>query len=164
MPASTRKIVVEALVLSVVRYCISVYGSCGTTQLKRVQKIINFCARVVSGRKRNEHVSGVIEQLSWMHASELVEYHTVCAMQRAITTGIPADIVQTIGPRAREQHDHDTRHADNLTLPRIHNEAGRRRLCYRGAAMLNDLDVDLSVPSFRVKLKRTILSRRERRE
>ena len=37
IPASTLKIIVEALVLSVVRYCMSVYGSCGVTQMHRIQ-------------------------------------------------------------------------------------------------------------------------------
>ena len=29
-----------------------VYGSCGVTQLGRVQKFANFCARVITGRRR----------------------------------------------------------------------------------------------------------------
>ena len=151
----------EALVLSIVRYCISIYGSCGVTQVKRVQKVINFCARVVSGRRRNDRISDVIEQLGWMRATELVEYHTVCAVQRAITTGTPAEISETIGPRARELHEHDTREANLITLPRIRLEPGRRRLCYRGAEMLNKVDMDLTVPSFRAALKRLLLSRRD---
>ena len=36
-----------------------IYGSCNATQLKRVQKVINFCARVVSGRSRHDHISEV---------------------------------------------------------------------------------------------------------
>ena len=63
VPAGTMKTIVQALVLSTVRYCMSVYGSCGTTQIERVQKVIIFCARVVSGRRRSDHVSDVIEQL-----------------------------------------------------------------------------------------------------
>ena len=51
MPARTLKVVVQALVLSIVRYCMSVYGSCGVTRMARVQKIINFCAR---GRLRSQ--------------------------------------------------------------------------------------------------------------
>ena len=111
LPSNTLKIIVQALVLSVVRYCMSVYGSCGVTQMRRVQKLVNFCARVVSGRRRSDRISDAIEQLGWMRATELVEYHTVCAVQSAITTRNPERISDTIGPRASEQHSHDTRHA-----------------------------------------------------
>ena len=38
IPRSVMKAITEALVLSIVRYCISVYGSCTETQLNRVQK------------------------------------------------------------------------------------------------------------------------------
>ena len=37
MPARTLKVVVQALVISIVRYSMSVYGSCGVTQMARVQ-------------------------------------------------------------------------------------------------------------------------------
>ena len=38
IPANTLKAIVQALVISIVRYCMSVYGSCGVTQMARVQK------------------------------------------------------------------------------------------------------------------------------
>ena len=154
--------IVQALVMSSVRYCLSIYGSCGVTQLKRVQKIINFCARVVTGRRRYDGVSDAIEQLGWLRATELVEYHTVSAVQQAIATGSPEHIAETIGPQASAIHNHDTRHANKLTIPRFLNKAGKRRLNYRGVQMLNDTGINPSktVPVFRAALKRKILSRR----
>ena len=121
--------------------------------MHRIQKIVNFCARVVSGRRRSDHISGVIEQLGWMRAAELAEYHTVCAVQRAIATGHPAHICDTIGPRASELHRHNTRHADLITRPRIRTEAGRRRLSIRGVKLLNGYRLDPAAPAFRAKLK-----------
>ena len=160
MPANTRKIIVQALVISIVRYCMSVYGSCGETQMARVQKIINFCARVVSGRRRSDHISDVIQQLGWLRADELAEYHTICAVQRAIMTSTPEYVSQTIGSIARELHDHDARNAGLITQPRARTETGRRRLCIRGVTMLNDAKIDPGVPAFRGNVKRVILSRR----
>ena len=162
MPARTLKVVVQALVLSIVRYCMSVYGSCGVTRMARVQKIINFCARVVCGRRRRDHISGAIEELGWLRATEMVEYHTICAVQRAITTGVPQSIGETIGPVARDVHDHDTRNADRITRPRARTETGRRRLCIRGVEMLNSISssLDPNTSSFRRNVKRVILSRR----
>ena len=55
IPKSVLKSIVQALVISIVRHCISVYGTCGETQLHRVQKILNFCARVACGRRKHEH-------------------------------------------------------------------------------------------------------------
>ena len=156
LPRRTLKGIVEALALSIVRYCISVYGSCGTTQLRRVQKIVNFCVRVVTGKRRYDHVTSSRVQLQWLDAEQLAVYHTVCALERILVTCQPEAIVNTIGPRARQRHGHDTRRADLYTLPAIRTESGRRRLCYRGVTMLNSVSVEPGTPGFRSAVKRTV--------
>ena len=159
IPTTTLSSLVQGLVISAVRYCMSVYGSCNTVQIKRIQKVINFCARVVSGRKRRDHVSDVIQELGWMTARQLVEYHTINAVQTVVRTGLPEAIHCTIGTSAAEQHTHDTRGSSSLTLPRIRTEAGRRRLCYRGVKMLNATNVHIDDRRYRYRLRRSILSR-----
>ena len=154
IPRQTLKVIVEALVMSVVRYCLSVYGSCGVTQLSRVQKIVNFCARVVTGRRRYEHISSAMQQLRWLNADQLVAYHTVCALARVIETGQPDSLYSTIGPRAVQRHAYETRQADLFTRPNIRTEAGRRRLCYRGVTRLNTMRVDSGEPGFRRTVRR----------
>ena len=42
--------IVQGLVVSAVRYGMSVYGTCGEQGMHRVQKILNFCARVFTGQ------------------------------------------------------------------------------------------------------------------
>ena len=48
LPQNTLITIVQSLVLSAIRYCISVYGVCGITQTARLQKLLNFGARVIS--------------------------------------------------------------------------------------------------------------------
>ena len=73
-----------------------------------------------------------------------------------MSTCQPEAIVNTIGPRARQRHGHDTRRADLYTLPAIRTESGRRRLCYRGVTMLNSVSVEPGTPGFRSAVKRTV--------
>ena len=153
MPRSALKIVIEALVFSIVRYCLSIYGSCGKVQIHRVQKIINFAARVVTGRRRFDHISESVEQLGWFTAEKLVEYHTATAVNRVVSTGLPANIRMSIGPRASEVHVHNTRNANLWTLPAIRSETGRRRLCYRGVLLINRLGVEPGGSHFRQQLR-----------
>ena len=47
------------------------FPSGGYAHVHRVQKILNFCARVVTGRRRYDHVSDVFHYLRWMCAGEL---------------------------------------------------------------------------------------------
>lgn len=158
IPRVTLKSIVEALVLSVLRYCLSVYGSCGMTQLRRVQKLVNFCVRVVTGKRRYDHVSQSLEQLQWLTAEQLVIYHTVCAVERVIVSGQPESIMATIGLRADQRHSHNTRQASLYTLPTIRTEAGRRRLCYRGVGLLNSVGVEPGTCGFRSAVRRAVKS------
>ena len=46
---------------------------------------------------------------------------------------------QTIGPPARQLHQHETRGAGRLAVPSIRTEAGRRRLCFSGVTKYNEV-------------------------
>ena len=101
--------------------------------------MLNFCARVVSGRRKHDNISDVIRSLGWLTAEQLVHYHTASSVLKTIITGAPPYIAGTIGAPAHTFHDHHTRRPTHRTLPRIRTETGRRRLCYRGVKLLNDL-------------------------
>ena len=81
IPRGTLKCIVEALVMSIVRYCLSIYGSCGTTQLRRVQKIVNFCVRVVTGLHRYDHGHQIIS------AAPVAERGTVSRLPHCMRAG-----------------------------------------------------------------------------
>ena len=140
---------------SVVRYCLSVYGTCGDTQLHRVQKVLNFGARAISGRRKYDHIRDVIKDLQWLDVKRLVKYHRLCLVRTVDTTGKPEDIARTIGGVA--QHQYGTRTAGHHVLPRIRTEAGRRRLCYDTVREYDRLSIDVNSRNFRHHLKRRLL-------
>ncbi|KAF0314138.1 RNA-directed DNA polymerase from mobile element jockey [Amphibalanus amphitrite] len=61
LPQSVMATMVQGLVFSVIRYCLSVYGASNATQRGRLQKVIRFAARVVSGRKKFDRLDGAME-------------------------------------------------------------------------------------------------------
>ena len=124
VPAHLMPKLVQSLVLSVVRYCLCIYGSCNVTQSRKIQKIINFCARVVSGRRKFDHISDTIDRLGWLNANHLIQYHTACSLHKTLRTGTPAYIAVTIGPPRGAVHSHATRRSAELSLPRIRTESG----------------------------------------
>ena len=118
------------------------------------QKIIEFGARIVTGKGRYEHVSEVISRLAWLTAKQLVAYHTGSAVFRTMGSGQPDTLLRTFGPRASQHHSHYTRPAGLYTLLLICVEAGRRRLRYRGVSLLNQSHILPDDPSFRVEVRR----------
>ncbi len=72
-----RQQIVDSLAISQLRYCISVYGTCRTTTLKKVQKTLNSCARVVAGRRQCDSIIWVYSQLRWLTAEWLTNHHRI---------------------------------------------------------------------------------------
>ena len=125
---------------STIRYCLSVYGICGQTQLHRLQKLINFADRVLTGRRKFDHDADVICDAGWFSAANLVLYHhRLMIVYRLITNEVPVTLAQTIGQRANQLHQHDTRGAALLAPPHIRTEAGQNRLCFGAVDKCNEV-------------------------
>ena len=77
LPSELIDTVVHNLVVSIVRHGISVYGGTNQTHMKQVQSVLNFCARVVSGRRKHDHISDVVKQNLAFNAKQLAFYHNV---------------------------------------------------------------------------------------
>ena len=87
LPSSVISALVSALVLSQVRYFITIYGNGSKNNLSQIQKIINYGAKVIFGRKKYDHVSDLLRKLRWLSAENLASYHALCAVQKVLRTG-----------------------------------------------------------------------------
>ena len=133
----------------------TVYGTCNDTQVRRAQKLLNFSARVISGRRKYDHVRDVLRDLEWLDVGQLVRYHRMCLVHATLTSGTPDEIAVTFGETA--QHRYETRTACQHALPRIRTEAGRRRLCYSAVRDYDSLPPSVGGRHFRFKLRRYLL-------
>ena len=156
LPVTVLTTLVSALVLSHVRYCLSVYGNGTAKNLDRVQKILNFSARVISGRRKYDHISDVQRGLGWLSAPELVRYHTLMLVHKVLRHGEPEGLARLFW-RCRDVRDRQTRQDGALRAPRCRTACGQRRFAYRAAVLYNALPsavADRSVQSFRCALQR----------
>ena len=142
LPITVLLTLVDALVVSQVRYCISVYGNNTKQNISRIQKILNYAARVIFGRKKYDHVSDLLGRLGWLSADELVSYHTLCLVHKVRRSGEPEVLAAGLTTVA-EARGRDlaavTRQDRLLFVPRSRTEMGRRRFQCRGPALYNAL-------------------------
>ena len=161
LPSSTLSTLVSALVLSHVRYCLSVYGNGSAKNLSVINKIINFAARVVSGKGKFDHISSVRASLGWLNPSAMVQLHTLSLLHKVRRTGDPESLATQFRTNAeREDRSRNTRQDHLLSLPRIRGSAaGKRQFVYRAAAQYNALPrefVDMSASLFSSKLRQRL--------
>ena len=125
---------VNALVISQVCYCVSIYGNDSKVNFSRLQKIINYGAKTVFGRKKYDHVSDLLDKLGWLSAENLTAYHTLCMVHKVLRLGEPeglaagfAEVREALSVSART-----TCQDRNLHVPRSRTEMGKRRFICRG--------------------------------
>ena len=159
LPRMTLSTLVNGLVISLVRYCISVYGSCNATQIGRLQKVLNFAARVISGRRKFDHVSDVLRDLEWLSARNLYRYHSLTLLKRTLVTDQPESLATHLMYR-RDVHQRSTRQDGMLHLTNIRSEAGRRRFTYATVTDFNAIPADIramSLSRFKKELHKYLL-------
>ena len=82
-------------------YCLSVWGGAAACHLHRVQKVVNFGARVVSGVRKYDHISPTLAALGWSSVRELVERRDNIGVYRALRDPrAPAAVRSLFVPRA----------------------------------------------------------------
>ena len=147
-----------ALVLSRVRNCLPVYGNGSRKNLAKIQKVINFAARVISGRRKFSQSADVRAALGWLDAEDLFKYHTLALLHKIRVYQTPVSISSSIQTN-REARVRTTRQDNDLRLPSVRTESGRRRFQYRAPMWYNALPDDMhtmSVRRFNSALKRML--------
>ena len=85
---------INALVLSQVRYCISVYDNGKKRNFHRLQKIINYAAEVVP-RRRKMITDRVSDLLDWDDSARgMARHHTLCPMHKVRRSGEPEQLAE----------------------------------------------------------------------
>ena len=59
------KILVQAYVFPHIVYCVCVWGGAAKGQMHKIQKLINFSARIVTVFKKNQHITPALNSLHW---------------------------------------------------------------------------------------------------
>ena len=142
IPRDAMPRLIDALVISHVRYCIQVYGNCNGEMLEGIQKIFNFAARILSNRRKYAHISDVLRDLQWLNSRQLIAYFDLCMLHQVIATGCPS----SLSSRYRLNHqvlDRVTRQSNHFYIERPKNNHGKRSFAYRSCHLYNSYCVNL---------------------
>ena len=152
----TRVTVVQTLVLSVINYCTLIWGSASVTQIKRLQKLQNFAAKIALGNGRKyDRATPYVNKLNWMKISNKSIYDCCVFVYKMLNN----ELSQSLCPinRVEEVNPRNTRQRQNLIVPRTNTMSGDRNLAVRGPKLWNKLPIDIreapSLPCFKVELK-----------
>ena len=153
-----RKLLIEAHVFPHILYCLSVWGGAAACHLNRLQRVVNFAARVVSGARKRDHISPTVRALGWHTITELIVYRDRLAVFRALNDSrAPAATRCLFTPRsAISQRVTRATSAGVLELPPFRLSFARRTFSYRAAESWNCLSPAITSSRTRAELARKL--------
>ena len=156
--------VVQTLGLSLINYCIKIYGTANQTQIHRVQKLQNFAAKIAVGKVRKyDHATPHINTLKWLKIEQKYMYDIGLFIFKILNNQVPSWVLPlaTIGTTSLIQ----TRQQHNLVIPRTSTLTGERNLAVRGPTLWNDLPISVreasNVNAFKNKVKNHYFNRQQ---
>ena len=144
-------LLVNLHVLPHVYYCLSVWGGAAKCHLHRIQKSINFAARLVTGLKRSDHISSALHSLGWPQISDMVQQHDCQFVFKAVGDGVCPDSIRGLFVARSDVTERMTRAAaaGDLHLPRCRLTQTQRGFVYRATCAWNQLAPDIRHASSR---------------
>ena len=136
-----RQILIQAYVFPHITYCLCVWGGTGKGQLLRIQKVLNFAARIITGTKKYDHITPALNSLGWPKIETLVARRDAVKVFKALKReGTPAEIRAMFTLRSAVS-SRDTRAAvrDDLHLRKRDLTCSQRAFSYRSASAWNRL-------------------------
>ena len=101
----------------------------------RLQKFQNSCARLIYGKRKHDHVSGLLRELHWLPAEARTYFKLLCYVYKCIHDLAPSYLSDLIIVK----RDHDL----SLNVPRCSTMIGDRAFSSAGPRLWNALPVEL---------------------
>lgn len=87
---AARKLCTETLVLSIINYCIKIWGTTSKSQITKAQKLQNFAARVaVGGLRKYDHESPAFNELKWLRLERKHKFDVLVHVYNTILKNYP---------------------------------------------------------------------------
>ena len=158
---NTRIMLVQSLAISILNYCLRVWGMTNKTQIERSQKLQNFAAKVaIGGARKFDHVSPIIEKLQWLRMSKKI-FMEVCVMVFKHKRRLIPEWLFNFESRGQVR-DVRTRQEEDLVVNRFKTDIGKNSFEIIGPLNWNKLPTQIrderSIHIFKKNLKKFLLS------
>ena len=160
IPYSTRLLIVQALVLSIINYCSKIWGAASRFQLQKIQKLQNFAARIVMGNVRKyDHITPHLNRLEWLKIENKYIFDICVHIFKILNNQFPSWLYNI--PRVGEFNNRNTRQDNNLFVPPTRTLAGDKEIRIRGPRLWNNLPTEVknavNITAFKKSLKKHLI-------
>ena len=125
------------------RFCCSVWGNRGSTQLQTLQKLQNRVARIVTNSNYDAPAMPLIRSWKWLTVSEIFRNETAIIMYKSLN-GLVPEYVSNVFVKNSTRNMRNLRNTENdLSLPLRKTFNGQKAISFRGCKLWNNLELEI---------------------
>ncbi|MCG8430559.1 MAG: reverse transcriptase family protein, partial [Candidatus Omnitrophica bacterium] len=164
LTSSAARTLASGLVLSRLDYCIALLYGATKHQMARLQRAQNTAARIITGKKRRDHITPVLFDLHWLPVERRVHYkillHTFKCLH-GLSPPYLSDMLELYTPARPLRSSNDQL---ILVKPRCRTRYGERHFAFAAPTLWNGLPIDIrsaeTLGAFRSLLKTHLFVKR----
>ena len=90
------KMLIQAVILSAIDYCNSLYFGCHSSVINQLQSVQNRACRVIFGLKKRDSIHYKLKELHWLKVKERIEFKFLLLVYKAVNGLAPAYLNELI--------------------------------------------------------------------
>ena len=138
------------------RYCCSVWGCCGATEINQLQKLQNRAARIVTGSSFDTPGQPLIKRLGWKTIDELIASESNIMVFKSLHELAPQYMCNLFTKTSQLTSKNLRNTATDLRLPKKNSKNGQKCFSFRGAKSWNGLSAESKLASSLNRFKQCI--------
>ena len=142
LPQDTLKTLYTGIVEPHFRYCCSVWGSCGKTDLNQLQKLQNRATRIMTNSSYDAPSKPLLQKLEWKTIVELIADETKMMGFKSLNDFGPQYMLNMFTKNSQLNERTLRNTTTDLRLPLRKSTAGQKSFSYRGAKLWNSLSTE----------------------
>ena len=157
LPPETLKLLYRGLIEPHIRFCCSVWGNCGVSTIKILERLQNRSVRIIANSSYDAPAEPLLKTLGLPSIKEMVHQESASMVYKAVNNQAPIYLT-TLFNRVSSVTNRVLRNCElNIRPPRLKTKHGQNCFAYRGASVWNSLPSDCKIAnsfqSFKMKLK-----------
>ena len=157
MPMKSKKLVADGIIMSRMRYMISMWGGTTLRNTEKAQTLVNTIARFITGSNRRTSTINLMKQCGWLTTKEMTTHSSLLLLWKTL---------RLESPKTMNMKFHlDTDNLLEVIEPRIGHTMNSWRI--RTTGLWNNLPDDLrglmTLPTFKKRTKLWIMEQRDAR-
>ena len=151
LPENTLRNMYTGIVEPHFRYCCSVWGCCGLTEINQLQKLQNRAARVITGSRFDAPGLPLVKRLGWKTIDELISSESNIMVFKTLH-GLAPQCMSNLFTKTSQLTSRNLRNsATDLRVPKKKSTNGQKCFSFRGAKSWNGLSAENASTMYKFK-------------